>query len=64
MVLIEATGQRVDQRRAFGPQPAFGQLGEHPRIAFTVDQCREHGSAGHTHDAGRHRGQFDQRVFK
>jgi len=59
VVLVEASGQCLDQGRAFDAQSSFGQLGEHARVTLTGDQCLDHRPAGDPHHVGGHRGQFD-----
>ena len=64
VVVVEPTGQRIDQGGALGLHPAAGQLGEQLGIPLPRDQRLDDGAAGHAGDVGGHRRQLDQRVLE
>src|SRR5262249_34382856 len=64
VVIVEATGQRLDQRSAFDAQLAQGQVGQLLRVTLTGDQGVDHGPSGQSQEVGGHRRQFDQGVFE
>jgi hypothetical protein len=64
VVLIEASGQGLDQRNMFCPHPAQRQADEHLRVAFSGDQRLDHRAPGFAHDVRGHGGQLDQGVLE
>jgi hypothetical protein len=64
VVLGEAPGQRLGQGTDRDPQPAPGQLGQDPRVAFAGDQRLEHRRPGLAEDVAGHHREFDAGVFE
>jgi len=56
VVVVEAAGQRLDQRVVFEPQLLFGQISKDLGVAFTVDEGLHHRSTGDPEDVGGHHG--------
>ena len=64
MILIEASGECLDEREILDSQPSFGELGEYTGVAFARDHGGQHGPGGDAHDVGGHGRQLDQSVFE
>jgi hypothetical protein len=64
VVITEVAGQRLNQLRDLRAHPRLGHLGQHLRVAFAVDQRRQHRPPGDPKDVGGHRRQLDPGVFE
>ncbi len=64
VMLIEAAGQRLDQRGSLGLHLADGQAGQDPRAALPGDQRLDHGPDRQGVDRAGHCRHLNQRVFQ
>jgi hypothetical protein len=64
VVVVEATGERLDERGPFAAHPAARQLGERLGVALAGDQRVEHRSTGDAEDVADDGGELDQRVLE
>ena len=64
VVLTEPAGQRLGQGRDLRTESAFGQVGQHRRVALTGDHRLEHRPPGHPVDVRSNRGQLHPSVLQ